>query len=95
MPKTELYVGNLNRDVTRKDIENVFDKYGRLLRCDLKNRGMGSIYAFLEFDKYEDAEVNIYCLLFCFIFNHPKPCAIIIFCIPLLLFLFCYMLCQN
>ena len=40
------------------DIENVFDKYGRLLRCDLKNRGMGSIYAFLEFDKYEDAEVN-------------------------------------
>lgn len=57
MPKTELYVGNLNRDVTRKDIESVFDKYGRLVRCDLKNRGFGSIYAFLEFEKFEDAEV--------------------------------------
>ena len=59
MPKTELYVGNLNREVARKDIESVFDKYGRLLRCDLKNRGVGSIYAFLEFEKYEDAEVSL------------------------------------
>jgi RNA recognition motif-containing protein len=59
MPKTELYVGNLNRDVTRKDIEGVFDKYGNLLRCDLKNRGFGSIYAFLEFEKTDDAEVII------------------------------------
>ena len=39
MPKAELYIGNLGRDVSRKDIENVFDKYGRLLRCDVKNRG--------------------------------------------------------
>lgn len=39
MPRTELFLGNLARDVGRRDIENVFDKYGRLLRCDLKNRG--------------------------------------------------------
>lgn len=39
MPRTELYVGNLGRDVSRKDIETVFDKYGRLLRCDIKNKG--------------------------------------------------------
>ena len=39
MPRTELFLGNLGRDITRKDIESVFDKYGRLLRCDLKNRG--------------------------------------------------------
>lgn len=39
MPKAELYIGNLGRDVSRKDIENVFDKYGRLLRCDIKNKG--------------------------------------------------------
>ncbi len=59
MPKTELYVGNLDRDVTRKEIENVFDKYGRLLRCDLKNRGsFGMVYAFLEFDDERDAEVS-------------------------------------
>ena len=40
MPRTELFLGNLARDVGRRDIESVFDKYGRLLRCDLKNRGM-------------------------------------------------------
>ncbi len=39
MPKTELYIGNLGRDTTRKDIESVFDKYGRLLRCDVKDKG--------------------------------------------------------
>jgi RNA recognition motif-containing protein len=38
--RTELFVGNLDRDISRKEIEDVFDKYGRLLRCDVKNRGM-------------------------------------------------------
>jgi len=39
MPRTELFLGNLGRDITRSDIEKCFDKYGRLIRCDLKNRG--------------------------------------------------------
>ena len=39
MPKTELFVGNLDRDIQRKEIEDVFEKYGRLLRCDIKNKG--------------------------------------------------------
>jgi hypothetical protein len=39
MPRTELFVGNLLRDVERRDIENIFDKYGRLIRCDLKVKG--------------------------------------------------------
>lgn len=76
MPRTELYIGNLGRDVSRKDIESVFDKYGRLLRCDIKNKGYGSVYAFLEFEEERDAEVNTakkYCfskyrLTFAFIF---------------------------
>ena len=38
MPK-ELFVGNLNREISREEIEDVFDKYGKVLRCDLKNRG--------------------------------------------------------
>ena len=59
MPRTELYIGNLNRDVSRKDIESVFDKYGRLLRCDVKNKGYGSVYAFLEFDEERDAQVYL------------------------------------
>ena len=39
MPSKELFLGNLGRDVTRQDIEDVFDKYGRVERCDIKNRG--------------------------------------------------------
>ena len=40
MPRKELFLGNLNRDVTRKDIEQIFEKYGRLERCDIKSRGI-------------------------------------------------------
>ena len=39
MPRTELFLGNLGRDISRSDIEKNFDKYGHLVRCDLKNRG--------------------------------------------------------
>ena len=38
MPK-ELFVGNLSRDVQKRDIEDVFDRYGKLLRCDIKDKG--------------------------------------------------------
>lgn len=56
MPRTELFLGNLGRDISRSDIEKTFDKYGRLLRCDLKNRGFGANFAFLEFEDERDAE---------------------------------------
>ena len=39
MPKNELFIGNLDRHVTQRDIEGIFDKYGKVLRCDVKNRG--------------------------------------------------------
>jgi len=60
MPKTELFVGNLDRDIQRKEIEDVFEKYGRLLRCDIKNKGNGPAYCFLEFEEERDAEVIIW-----------------------------------
>lgn len=56
MPRTELFLGNLGRDISRSDIEKTFDKYGRLIRCDLKNRGFGANFAFLEFEDERDAE---------------------------------------
>jgi RNA recognition motif-containing protein len=56
MPRTELFLGNLGRDISRSDIEKCFDKYGRLMRCDLKNRGFGANFAFLEFEDERDAE---------------------------------------
>ena len=59
MPKTELYIGNLGRDVSRRDIEGIFEKYGKVRRCDIKSKGFGSSYAFLEYEDERDAEVLI------------------------------------
>lgn len=56
MPRNELFLGSLPRDVQRRDIESIFDKYGRIERCDIKNRGEGAVYAFLEFEDERDAE---------------------------------------
>merc|ERR1719245_580039 len=56
MPSKELFLGNLARDVTQRDIEDAFDKYGRVERCDIKNKGNGSVFAFLEFEDERDAE---------------------------------------
>ncbi len=58
MPKTELYIGNLAGGIRQRDIEDAFDKYGRVLRCELKDKGFGPIYAFLEFEDERDAEVT-------------------------------------
>jgi hypothetical protein len=57
MPKTELFVGNLGKEVSKKDVEDVFDKYGRIVRCDVKSKGFGSSFCFLEFEDERDAEV--------------------------------------
>ncbi len=50
MPRSELFIGNLNADITRKDIEEVFDKYGRILKCEIKSKGHGSSFCFVEFE---------------------------------------------
>ena len=39
MPRNELYVGNLNKDISQKEIESVFKRHGKIIRCDIKNRG--------------------------------------------------------
>jgi hypothetical protein len=39
MPRNELYLGNLSKDVTQRDIEGVFKRHGKILRCDIKNKG--------------------------------------------------------
>lgn len=40
MSKTELFIGNLDRDVQQKDIEDVFEKYGKIIKCNIKNKGL-------------------------------------------------------
>ena len=32
----ELFLGGLNKETRRSDIEEIFSKYGRLTRCDIK-----------------------------------------------------------
>ena len=60
MPKTELFVGNLDRDVSKRDLEDVFTKYGSLVRCDIKSKDVGQSFCFLEFEEERDAEVSIF-----------------------------------
>ncbi len=57
MPKSELFIGGLGQDIQRKDIEDVFEKYGRIIKCDVKSKGPGSSFCFVEYEDERDAEV--------------------------------------
>jgi RNA recognition motif-containing protein len=46
-----LFVGRLNDRVSKRDLEDAFGHYGRLVRCDVK-----STFAFVTFEDERDAE---------------------------------------
>jgi len=48
---TELFIGNLNPNTRTRDLENVFGRYGKILRCDLKKN-----FGFIQYDERRDAE---------------------------------------
>lgn len=50
----ELFVGNLNPDVRARDLENLFSRYGKIIRCDLKKN-----YAFVEIGDKQDGDEAI------------------------------------
>lgn len=50
-----VYVGNLPPDVRNKDIEDLFQKFGKITYIDLKNK-KGPPFAFLEYEDRRDAE---------------------------------------
>ncbi|KAJ3396442.1 hypothetical protein HDU92_003064 [Lobulomyces angularis] len=50
-----LFVGKVPDKFNRSDLEDVFAKYGKIHRCDVK-RGPASNYGFVEFDDKRDAE---------------------------------------
>ena len=56
MPRTELFVGNLTEDIAREDVEDVFRKYGKLIKCDVKSKGTGNFHL--------SVVVFFFCLLF-------------------------------
>lgn len=74
MPQNELFLGGLNKETRRQDLEDVFGKYGRLTRCDIKyiNGNAGTAYGFVAFDDDRDAEVSFLIfdifLILCFFF---------------------------
>ena len=58
MPSKELFIGGLDRHCSQSDLESAFDKYGRIERCSVKNSASGAVFAFIEFEDENSAEVN-------------------------------------
>jgi len=53
--ETRIYVGHLPVDCCRRDIDDLFYKYGKISDIDLKNRRAGSPFAFVNFEDYRYA----------------------------------------
>ncbi|KAL8214883.1 hypothetical protein R6Q57_004332 [Mikania cordata] len=51
-----LYVGNLPGDIREREVEDLFYKYGSIVRIDLKVPPRPPGYAFVEFEDARDAE---------------------------------------
>jgi len=49
----QLFIGRLNRNTRVRDLEEVFETYGRLTRCDIKYGGMYPVtgFVFINFTK--------------------------------------------
>lgn len=59
MPRPcELFLGGLSKETRRADLEDIFSKYGRVTRCDIKyvNGYAGTAYGFIGYDDDRDAE---------------------------------------
>ena len=54
-----VYVGNLPMDIRTRDIEDLFYKYGRIRDIELKTPARPPAFAFVSFERYEDAEAAI------------------------------------
>ena len=46
---SKIYVGNLPGDIRKKDLEDIFIKYGKILDVDLHTRKM-TPFAFIQFE---------------------------------------------
>ncbi|KAI8325438.1 hypothetical protein GQ54DRAFT_243677, partial [Martensiomyces pterosporus] len=52
---SQLFIGRLPRDMRSSDLERIFEKFGKLTRCDVK-RGVNLCYGFIEYGDVNDAE---------------------------------------
>ncbi|XP_071104465.1 serine/arginine-rich splicing factor 7-like [Haliotis cracherodii] len=51
----QLFVGRLSKSTRVRDLEDLFEPYGRMLRCDVKY-GAEMAYAFIDFEDRRDGE---------------------------------------
>mmetsp|Transcript_24585 Transcript_24585/g.59174 ORF Transcript_24585/g.59174 Transcript_24585/m.59174 type:complete len:289 (+) Transcript_24585:440-1306(+) len=55
-PSCKIYIGNLPMDTQEGELEDIFGKFGRITRIDLKTPSRPPAYAFVEFEDERDAE---------------------------------------
>ncbi|KAL5475402.1 hypothetical protein EMCRGX_G025211 [Ephydatia muelleri] len=55
MAATQLFVGRLPRNTRSRDMEDIFYRYGKMTRCDIK-QGLKMAYGFIEYEDKRDAE---------------------------------------
>ncbi|KAJ1772146.1 hypothetical protein IW140_001212 [Coemansia sp. RSA 1813] len=54
MSSIQLFVGRLPREIRSSELEEIFEKYGKLSRCDIK-RGTNLSFGFVEFEDSNNA----------------------------------------
>ncbi|CAM9116832.1 unnamed protein product [Heterosigma akashiwo] len=57
---SRIYIGNLPIDITEREIEDLFYKYGRIIQISVKNPSRPPAFAFVEFEDARDAEDAVY-----------------------------------
>ncbi|KAJ2610568.1 hypothetical protein EV177_003911 [Coemansia sp. RSA 1804] len=57
MSSIQLFVGRLPRDINSEELEGVFEKYGKLSRCDIKVTEPS--YGFVEFEDSDNATIAL------------------------------------
>lgn len=61
--RAQLFVGRLDKGTRTKELEDIFGRYGKLMRCDIKfgrqPSGLGAqfCYAFVDYEDRRDAEI--------------------------------------
>lgn len=54
--RTKVYIGNLPMDTSERDLQDLFDRYGRIRLLDLKRVQKPPMFAFVEYEDERDAE---------------------------------------
>lgn len=53
MITTWLYVSGLQKDITEKDLEKYFEKFGIVIKIHIKNNGTVAIIKFSDYDSVD------------------------------------------